>query len=249
MRYGADNLAMKKSQEEKLEVARVRMLIRVWGDTKLDRMTKEITWIAHRTNLLTFRRRLLERVADLAETFPPPDSIFPTQLQSSSRALPSIFISTTARMFYVSSLLLTCPNHSSLLLLITIAIGSTFASSKISSFLLRSNRPTPIAHRTILIYVVAICFSSLTDIGHVSQPYSKVDRITVQYIRSFNFIGIFLSQITPQFSPFRPCLRHSALHVFAGSYSSVYRWLYRPYIWGTALLASRPFLSPCISSS
>ena len=27
MRYGAENLAMKKSQEEKLEVARVRMLV------------------------------------------------------------------------------------------------------------------------------------------------------------------------------------------------------------------------------
>ena len=49
--------------------------------------------------------------------------------------LPSIFISTTARMFSVSSLLMTCPNHSRLLLTITIAIGSNFASSKISSFL------------------------------------------------------------------------------------------------------------------
>ena len=45
--------------------------------------------------------------------------------------LPSIFNSTTALMFSVSSLLFTCPNHSSLLL----TIGSTLASSKISSFL------------------------------------------------------------------------------------------------------------------
>ena len=40
---------------------------------------------------------------------------------------PSIFISATARMFSVSTLLLTCANYSSLLLLMTIAMGSTFA--------------------------------------------------------------------------------------------------------------------------
>ena len=55
---------------------------------------------------------------------------------------PSIFISATARMFSLSPLLLTCPNHSSLLRLI------------ISSFLQCSNRLTPIAHRTILISLV-----------------------------------------------------------------------------------------------
>ena len=60
---------------------------------------------------------------------------------------PSIFISATARMFSVSPLLLTCPNHSSLFRLITIATASTFAYSKISSFLRCSNRspPLPIA--------------------------------------------------------------------------------------------------------
>ena len=47
-------------------------------------------------------------------------------------------------MFSVSSLLLTWPKHSSLLLLITVAICSTFASSKISSFLRCSNRLTPL---------------------------------------------------------------------------------------------------------
>ena len=97
------------------------------------------------------------------------------------RLFPSIFISTTALMFSVLSLLLTWPTHSSLLLLITVAICSTFASSKISSFLRCSNRRTPIAHRTILISVVAIRLSSLTDIGHVSQPYSSVGRINVWY--------------------------------------------------------------------
>ena len=70
----------------------------------------------------------------------PPGSIFQPQLWYFSRALPSIFISTTARMFSVSPLLL-----------ITTAIGSTLASSNISSFLRCSNRLTPIAHRTILI--------------------------------------------------------------------------------------------------
>ena len=86
---------------------------------------------------------------------------------------PSIFILTTARMFSVSSLQLKCPNHSSLLLLVTIAVGFTFASSKISSFLQCSNRLTPIAHRTILNSVVAIRFSSLSGIGRVSQPVKQ----------------------------------------------------------------------------
>ena len=89
---------------------------------------------------------------------------------------PSIFISTTARMFSVSFLLLTCPKNSSLLLLITIAIGSTFASSTISLFLRCSNRLTHIAHSTSLVSVVATCCC---------------------HARSFNFVGIFLSQITP----------------------------------------------------
>ncbi len=111
----------------------------------------------------------------------PPDSIFPSQLWSSSRALPLHLHFATARMFSVSPLLLTCPNHSSLLRLITVAIASTFASSNISSFLRCSNRLTPIAHRTILISVVAIRFSSLTGIVNVSQPYSNVGRITVGY--------------------------------------------------------------------
>ena len=71
---------------------------------------------------------------------------------------PSIFISTAAQMFLVSPLL-SCPNHSSLLRLITVAIGSTLASSKISSFLPCSNRLAPI--RTILISVVAIRFLCL----------------------------------------------------------------------------------------
>ena len=135
---------------------------------------------------------------------------------------PSIFISTTALMFSVSSLLLTWPNHSSLLLLITVAICSTFASSKISSFLRCSNRLTPIAHRTILISVVAIRLSSLIDIGHVSQPYSNVSRITCDTNEIED--PDIPDNHSAQPSPFWPCLCYSVLHVFAGSSSPVYRW-------------------------
>ena len=52
---------------------------------------------------------------------------------------PSIFISAAALMFPVSSLLFPCPSHSNRLLHITIAISSTFVSSKIS-ILRRSTR-------------------------------------------------------------------------------------------------------------
>ena len=114
-------------------------------------------------------------VAGLAETFPSfsVSGPFLLDVPGFGRPLgrfPSIFISATALIFSVSPLLLTCPNHSSLLRLINVAIVSILASSKISSFLRCSNRLTPIAHRTILISVVAICFSSLPDIGHVSHP-------------------------------------------------------------------------------
>ena len=163
---------------------------------------------------LTFRRRLPVRGSGSSKTFPsltvsgpflpdaprfhvPPDRILPPQLWSSSRALPLHLHFDNCSLFSVSSLLLTWPNHSSILFLITIAICSTFTSSKIYSFLRCSNWPTPIAHRTIAISVVAVRLSYLTDIGQVSQPYSSVGRITVWYIRIFNFVGTFLSQITP----------------------------------------------------
>ena len=154
-----------------------------------------------------------------------PEHILPPQLRSSSRALPSIFISTTALMFSVSSLHLTWPNHSNLLLLITVAICSIFASSKMSSYLRCSNRLSPSAHRTILISAVAIRLSSLTDIGHVSPPYSSVGRVTVCMVyQDLQFRWDFLvANHSTQFSPFRPCLCFSVLHVFAGSSSPVYR--------------------------
>ena len=71
---------------------------------------------------------------------------------------PFTYISTTARMFSVSSLLLTCPNRSSLLLLITIAIGS-----KISSFLRCSKSTfkllTYAFHLMFLLHMMDMCHS------------------------------------------------------------------------------------------
>ena len=86
----------------------------------------------------------LFEVTGLAETFPsfsvsgpflldfpgfqvPSDSIVPPQLWSSSRSAPppSSFLQLLG-CFSVSPILLTCPNNSSLLLLITVAIASTF---------------------------------------------------------------------------------------------------------------------------
>ena len=100
----------------------------------------------------------------------PPHTICPPQLRSSYRALPIHLHFNNCSGVSVSSILLTSPNHSSILHLITIAMGSTSASSKITYFLRCSNRLIPIAHRTILIYVVVIRVSSLTEIDHVSQP-------------------------------------------------------------------------------
>ena len=132
------------------------------------------------TTFSPFAAVSLCRVAGLAETFPsfplggpflpdvpgfrvPSDSVFPLlHWPSSNWRFPSIFFSTTARMF-------------------SVYVPEPFQTH-------------PIAHRTILISVVAICFSSLTDIGHVPQPQGNVGRITV---RSFIFIVTFLSQITP----------------------------------------------------
>ena len=160
-------------------------------------------------------------VAGLAQTFPsltvsgpflpdapffhvPPDRILPPQLRSSSRALPLHlhFDNCSDVLGFVSSFdvakpLQPSPSHNRRYL-----FHFRFLQDCLISFLRRSNRLTPIAHRTILISVVAIRLSSLTDIGHVSQPYSSVGGITVWYIRIFNFVGTFLSQITP----------HSFLH-------------------------------------
>ena len=51
---------------------------------------------------------------------------------------PSILVSTTARMFSVSPLLLTCPNHSNLRLIMTTGIGTTFLSLLMTGKILSS---------------------------------------------------------------------------------------------------------------
>ena len=57
------------------------------------------------------------------------DSVLPLQPRSSSRELPLHLFSPTSLMFSVSSPLFTCPNYYHLLLFMTIATGSTFASN------------------------------------------------------------------------------------------------------------------------
>ena len=75
---------------------------------------------------------------------------------------PSIFNSTTARMFSVSSLLSMCLNHSNLLLLMTITISSTFASSKIDSFLPCSSRLRPIVNFFTILFITFVHRSKLS---------------------------------------------------------------------------------------
>ena len=172
-----------RKQLERLKVGLGRYVV-VWCCAK----EREQSIIIFFSPFSPFAAVSLLGVAGLAQTFPSFYLIF--QAFSSFLTVsyhrnfslpvgrfPSIFISATAQMFSVSSVLLMCPNHSSLFCLVTVEIDFTFASSKISSFLRCSNRP--IAHGTILISVVAIRFSSLTDIGHVSHPLSKVGLITV----------------------------------------------------------------------
>ena len=91
----------------------------------------------------------------------------------------SISISATALMFSVSSLLFTCPNHSNLLLLITITIGSTFASYKISSFLRCSSRLTHIALIPSSSLLLPFAFHLLLTLAMFRSRKARVIRITV----------------------------------------------------------------------
>ena len=153
-------------------------------------------------------------VPGLAETFPsltvsgtflsdaqvfhvPPDRILPPQLWSSSRALPLHlhFDNCPDVLGFVSSFdvakpIQPSPSHN----------GRYMFHLRFLQYLLippMYQQAHLIARRTICISVVAIRLSSLTDIGHVSQPYINVGRITIWYIRIFNSVGTFLSQITP----------------------------------------------------
>ena len=159
---------------------------------------------------------------------------------------PSIFISTTALMLSVSSLLflLTCPNHSSLLLLITITIGSTFASSKISSFSGVPMGPHPLHHSHLLLPYAfhlwltlamfrtrkATSVESLSGISGASFSLELSCRKSIQ-----SYISISTMPL-PLCSPRLCWLLLFCLSLILD-------------IWRTGLLASWQFLSPCISSS
>ena len=119
-------------------------------------------------------------VEGLAETFPsfpvsgpfltdvpvfqvPPDNIFPPQPRSSSRALPlHLHFDNCPDVFYLISSFDVPepfqPSHSH-----NHRYRSHHCYLKISSFLRCSNKLTHITHRTILISVVAIRLSSLTE--------------------------------------------------------------------------------------
>ena len=84
------------------------------------------------------------------------DSVIPSQLGSSSRAIPPKLISGTTLMFSVTFLLFTCPTH--YILIMSITGGSTLASSNISSFHLScSSRLTFIANFTINRNTLYLC--------------------------------------------------------------------------------------------
>ena len=96
----------------------------------------------------------------------PSDSVLPSQPRSSSRALPLHLFSPASLMFSDSSLLLTYPNHSNLLLLITIAMGPSLLPPRSPHFpVFQLAHPHCPSH--IFISVVAINISSFSDIGHV----------------------------------------------------------------------------------
>ena len=129
---------------------------------------------------------------------------------SSSRLLPSILISATALIFSVSCHLFKCLNHYNLLPIMTIAIGSTLASSNISSFLLVSCRITPVALSTSLFFP----FTShllLTLAMFRSRKTTSVEPLFG--IAGPSFLLDHVINKSNQISPSRPCLCHSALHV------------------------------------
>ena len=117
----------------------------------------------------------------------PSDSVFPSQPRSSSRALPILL--------HFCKFLLGCepfqPSHDHRY---RFHPAPCFLQDLLISTIV--SRLTPIVHHTILISVVAIRFSSLTDVGLVSQPESNAGQITGSHFRSFLFIGTFLTQNT-----------------------------------------------------
>ena len=98
-----------------------------------------------------------------------------------------------------SSLLATCPHHLNLASLTFSAI-SIAPHLLISSFLYLSFSETPKIHLSIRISVILIKSSSLFRNVQHSAPYSNTGLSTVLQILHFSFLGIFLSQMTPDIS-------------------------------------------------
>ena len=120
-----------------------------------------------------FRHVSVPFLSHLAGIHVPSHDALPSHHWSSSGRFPSIFISATVLIMSVSSLFVTCQNHSNRLLLIAIRPS---LSPPISS---GCYSVTSIGNRTILIFVVDIPFSSLAANDHVSQSQSRTDRTTV----------------------------------------------------------------------
>ena len=163
-------------------------------------------------------------VAGLAQTFPsltvsgpflldapdfhvPPDRILPSQLRSSYRALPLHlhFNNCSGVLGFVSSFdvakqLQPSPSHNRRYLCQFRFLQDCPHSSGVPT------GSPPIAHRSILI---AASVESLSGISGSSISLGLSCRI---------------ANHSTQFSPFRPCLCYSVLHVFTGSSSPVYRW-------------------------
>ena len=95
------------------------------------------------------------------------------------------------------SLLCTCPNHLNLFSLRNSAIGYMCASFQMSTFLTWSSLVFPLAHRSMRISVVCNFLSSFFLTAQHSAPYTMAGFIAVLYTLSFNFVGTFLSHITP----------------------------------------------------
>ena len=95
------------------------------------------------------------------------------------------------------SRLRTCPNHLNLFSLRDSAIGYMCASFQMSTFLTWSSIFFPLAHRSMRISIVCNFLSSFFLTAQHSAPYTMTGFIAVLYTLSFNFVGMFLSHITP----------------------------------------------------
>ena len=81
-----------------------------------------------------------------------------------------------------------------------VSTGFTCASFLMSSFLMWSKLVFPLAHLNILISAEFKLSSSFFFTAQHSEPYAIAGLIIVLKTLSFNFTGIFLSQITPDTS-------------------------------------------------